>query len=189
MQDLINHWRTLEYHDPGQILRRLRALEIELAGVQIDATVGRLRTNELKKYREWRDAALFTYGMGLAQDSSIRYATEEDSDYDFVATWDLEGRRHFCPVQLKELVPADLNPAATLDGLLRKLRPAPAPSYTVLAVRLNRAGHLDLKSLALPKIPFAQLWFFWASAPNGTRWSLFGDALGTPGQVEFDYPQ
>src|SRR2546428_8625062 len=189
MRDLINYWGTLTYHDPARILRKLRAIERKLAHVEIDDLVRQLRTNELKKYREWTDAALFTYGMGLAQGVPMGYATEEAGDYDFVTAWHRDDQQSFCPVQLKELPPRDRNPTATLEGLLRNLRPAPAPSRTVLAVKLNRATRLNLKSLALPPIPFAQLWFFWAAAPDGTRYALYGDALTMPGHIEFDYPE
>ncbi|MGH2611308.1 MAG: hypothetical protein ACRDHF_19690, partial [Tepidiformaceae bacterium] len=118
----INQWRTLTYHDPAHVLRRLRAVEQALAARlrHAEDRVRRLRTTGLKRYREWRDAALFTYGMGLALGARVGYATEATSDYDFVAAWVEGDTPHFCPVQLKELVPADLNPGATLDGLLLK---------------------------------------------------------------------
>jgi hypothetical protein len=37
--DEINLWRSLTYHDPATILKRLRALEHELAGVEMDEMV------------------------------------------------------------------------------------------------------------------------------------------------------
>ena len=182
-----NHWGTLHYHNPADVLRRLRALEHELATVEMDDDVRALRTTGLNQYREWRDAALFTYGMGLALGARIGFATEETTDYDFV-TARVEGdAAHFCPVQLKELVPADRNPGATIDGLLHGLRKYGAETRTVLAIKLNREGHAILDR-DWPRIPFAQLWFFWASAPGAAEWSIYGDALGEPGQWAFDYP-
>lgn len=185
----VNHWRTLRHHDPAHVLRRLRAAERALADALRDADdkVRRLRTTELNKYREWRDAALFTYGMGLALNARVGYATEATGDYDFVTAWTRGDEAFFCPVQLKELVPADLNPGATLDGLLLKLRKYAGPTQTVLAIRLNRRGQLNL-ARGWPPVPFAQLWFFWASAPDGNEWSIYGDALGAPQQWAFDYP-
>ena len=182
----INHWRTLDYHDPAHVLRRLRAVENRLAG-DLAPMVRRLRTKEFKKERESRDAALFTYLVGRAHGVEMRYAREEAADYDFVVTWRADGQLHFCPVQLKELIPADLNPEATLDGLLRGLHHY-AASKTVLAVRLNRRGVIDLAALKLPPIPFAELWLFWAGPLETGKWYLHGDALGNLGQWEFDYP-
>ncbi len=184
-----NHWRTLYYHDPAHVLRRLRATKRELANALRDADnkVRCFRTTELNQYREWRDAALFTYGMGLATGVPVGYATEATSDYDFVTAWVDGDTAHFCPVQLKELVPAERNPEATLDGLLLELRKYAGPTQTVLAIRLNRRGRVDL-AREWPPVPFAQLWFFWASAPDSSEWSIYGDALGTPRQWAFDYP-
>ncbi len=189
MRDVaLNYWRTLTYHDPAAILRKLRAVEIELAGALRDADpdVRSLRTNEFNKYREWRDAALFTHGMGLAMGVKMGYATEATGDYDFVAAWTQDDTTSYCPVQLKELVPAERNPEATVDGLLRGLRKY-GPTRTVLAIRLNRRGQMVLDR-DWPAIAFAQLWFFWASAPDASKWSIYGDALGTPGQWAFPYP-
>lgn len=185
----LNRWRSLTpYYDPAEILRRLRAAEREMAPRLRDADkdVRALRTPELNKYREWRDAALFLYGMGVAHGTTFEYATEATGDYDFVARWTEGTTRHFCPVQLKELVPADRNPGATLDGLLQKLRKY-GPTQTVLAIRLNRTGQVKLDR-AWPAVPFAQLWFFWASSPARDRWSIHGDALRQAGTLEFDYP-
>jgi len=50
-------------------------LEVELADIEMDERVRRLRTSGLKQYREWRDAALFLYGLGLEQGRDIQYAT------------------------------------------------------------------------------------------------------------------
>jgi hypothetical protein len=183
----LNHWKKLEYHDPAEILKRLRALEIELADVQMDDRVRRLRTAELKRYREWRDAALFLYGLGLAQGRKIYYATLEESDYDFVASWIEDTTQHFCPVQLKELPPADLNSRVDLEKILAGSVKDPRPTSTVLAVRLNRRGHIELKGLRVPQ-NWKQVWFFWASGPNSSNFTVYGDALNDPGQYSFDYP-
>jgi hypothetical protein len=187
-RDLLNHWRTLIYHRPADVLRRLRVVENRLADAQMAPMVRRLRTGKLKKERESRDAALFTYLVGRALDQDMQYAPDESADYDFVVTWHMDEQQHYCPVQLKELVPADLNPTATLDDLLHGLRKYSGASKTVLAIRLNRRGSIDLASLKLPPIPFAELWFFWSGAPSTNVWYLLGDALGRPRPWSFPYP-
>jgi hypothetical protein len=183
-----NHWRTLEYYDPASILHKLRALEHEMADVlrDADADVRALRTPELNSFREWRDAALFTYGMGVAMGVKVGYATGATSDYDFVTAWVRDTTAFFCPVQLKELVPEDRNPEDTIGGLLWGLRKYGATS-TVLAIKLSRKERVNLDR-EWARIPFAQLWFFWASKPDASEWSIYGDALGTPRQWAFDYP-
>src|SRR2546421_10068974 len=117
MTNEINLWRSLPFYEPATILRNLRRIEQQLADVDMDERVRRLRTPGLKTYREARDAALFVYGMGLAKGVAMAYTPFERSDYDFVATWTEGTTQHFCPVQLKELVPADLNPGASIEEL------------------------------------------------------------------------
>ena len=195
MSDRLNHLNSLMYHDPAVILRRIRLLERELVelqntGVEIDPKVLSMRTNALRPYREWRDAAVFAFGMGIAKGVPIWYATEESSDYDFVTMWQQETTRHFCPVQLKELVPEALNPNLSLQRLLDGLgKYAPSPD-TVVAVKINRLSGFALESA--PAVPFSQLWFFWACAPESARWCLrgpFGDGHPPdPGVLTFDYP-
>ena len=64
--------RDLTYHDPAEKLQEyvatLREVEAAIAGQEVapDAVdVFALRTNELNRFRELRDGALFAYGMGL----------------------------------------------------------------------------------------------------------------------------
>jgi len=189
-RDTLNRWRALTPHDPAQVLRRLRAVENEMAYAdeRLGPMVRRLRTREYKKEREWRDAALFTYLVGLAQGVDARYLTEEATDYDFVVTWRGEQVQHFCPVQLKELVPEDLNAKATLDDLLHGLKKYGGATRTVLAIKLNRRGRIQLGGLKLPPITFAELWFFWAGAPSTNELFLWGDALTRPRPWSFPYP-
>jgi len=163
-------------------------LEVELADIEMDERVRRLRTSGLKQYREWRDAALFLYGLGLEQGRDIQYATLEEADYDFVARWPQDGAFHFCPVQLKELPPSDLNSKADLEQIIAGSTKDPRPTSTVLAIRLSKAGRIDLAGVRISSVPWNQVWFFWASAPNSTRWTVYGDALSNPGQFTFDYP-
>jgi len=186
--DEINLWRSLTYHDPATILQRLRALEHQLTGIDMDDRVRRLRTPGLKTYREARDAAIFVYGMGLARSVTMAYTPFERSDYDFVATWVEGTTQHFAPVQLKELVPADLNATASIDELLSKLTSDRPKTQTVLAIKLNRRGQIEMQHLRIPPLPYSQVWFFYATSPDGNRWSLFGDALASPGYFPYSYP-
>ena len=91
--------------------------------------------------------------------------------------------------KLKELVPHDLNPSASLGSLLPGLSRRYAPSEnTALAVRLNQVGHIEFDGINLAGIPFGQVWFFGCASPNSERWFLYGDALAAPQLIEFDYP-
>jgi len=173
------------------VLRRLRVVENQMAYAdeRLGPMVRRLRTREYKKEREWRDAAMFTYLVSLVHGVEMRYLTEEAADHDFVVTWHADQHQHFCPVQLKELVPEDLNATATLDDLLHGLRKYGGTTKTVLAIKLNRRGSIELGALKVPPIPFAELWFFWAGEPSTNEWFLWGDALTRPRPWTFPYPK
>ncbi|MCI0440559.1 MAG: hypothetical protein L0177_15710 [Chloroflexi bacterium] len=149
-----------------------------------------MRTSDLKRDREGRDAALFTFGMGLASGKRIAFARHEGEDYDFVTAWVEDGTANYTPVQLKELVPAELNPTATLEALLGSLaRRYSQPTSTVLAVYLNRAARLqDLLAVRLPELGFAEVWYFCAVSPDAQRYAIFGDAKTELKELLFDYP-
>ena len=115
-------------------------------------------------------------------------AWHEASEYDFVVSWAIGSERHFCPVQLKELVPADLNPGATVDAIVGELQRYAPSQRTALAIRINRRGRFALGPVDRSKVPFRELWFFGSADPNASRWSLFGDALTRPHYYEFTYP-
>ncbi len=170
----LNHFRSLHFHDPARILRELRKFEHGMPA-DVDPLVARLRTNDLRRYREWRDAALFTYGIGLATSRDIGYATEEAEDYDFITAWLHEGEQSFCPVQLKELPPADIAPKASLEALLTTLARFTQSTTTVLVIRLNRAEWIDFDSINLPAVGFAQVWLLGAASADASRWLLVGD--------------
>jgi len=190
MTDRFNYWRSLVYHDPAHVLREFRRIELSLPP-GIDPIVARLRTPGLKPDREGRDAALFTYAMCRASAKDIRFARAEDEDYDFVTCWQEAATSHYTPVQLKELVPEDLNPRASLPALFEAVAAKyAAPTTTVLAVRLNRTAKLsDLLLVEMPPLGFAEVWYFCSVSADAQRWALFGDAKSQMKQLYFDYPQ
>jgi len=121
--------------------------------------------------------------------TDIRVAKTESADYDSVATWVRDEDRVFSPIQLKEVVPEELNPNANvqaiIDGLAGKY--APAPDLTA-AIHLNRSGSFDPRVLVIPKLPVQSLWVFGSVNPDASRWVLVGDLLGDVRVSEHDYP-
>jgi hypothetical protein len=188
--DQLNEWDHLLFHDPAVVLPKLRAVEHALAEIEVDHDLARLRTNGLKSYREARDAALFTYGMSSLTGRTIYLAPVEKSDYDFVTLWQEEGTRYFQPVQLKELVPHDLNPSATLERLFMSIRRKyPKQSSTALVIKLGRAGQFPLQSMQLTGLPFMETWYLWAASPDQSRWEIYGLMDGAPVRHVFEYPR
>jgi len=98
-------FQGLKWVDPKQVLVNLRWLEANLPE-HMNEKVGRLRTNQLKEWREARAAALFSYGIGTAVlGTNTQVAKVEDRDFDFVMRWSDEKATFYYPVQLKELPP------------------------------------------------------------------------------------
>src|SRR5687768_10028634 len=111
--------QKLDYRDPAPYLVKLRELEPHVATSDLPDRVKQLRTNELKPWRELREAALFCYGMGKRIGQPVYLAKGESQDYDFVASWVVADEQHFAPVQLKEVVPVKLNAQASLQAVVR----------------------------------------------------------------------
>ena len=184
----LNAWAKLQFHDPEPVLKRLRALEYALATKDIEPKVLRLRTGDLKPEREARNAAIFTHGMASVVGTKVFMARHEADDYDFVAAWTENDACRFCPVQLKEMVPHDLNPGATLQKLVLSLGKY-TPTDTVVAILLNRSAQMEWDQVQQASVPFSQVWLFWQASPDGRRWAIQGDVLTAPVRYDFSYPE
>ena len=183
----LNEAKKLTYRDPVVALQELRAMEAQFATSELAPEVRHLRTNELKKVREFRQAALFCHGMSSRVGQSVRFAPVESADYDFIATWSSGTDQHFAPVQLKELVPESLNPAATVQDLVNGLSKYSSSSLTV-AVFLNRSGRFSPREIHIPPLRISALWFLFAVAPDQSEWRLVGNFMEEPDATSFVYP-
>jgi hypothetical protein len=184
-----NAWSKLEFFDPTGVLRELRAVEERIAPSIQDPRIRALRTHGLKNEREARDAAIFAHGMGEAVlQTKLLLAPVEGADYDFVTTWEDDDVRHYCPVQLKELVPTELNEHQSLEQLFHGLGKYANSQQTVVAIKLNRRFRIELSEIAVPDLAFAGIWLFGATAPDQSTWFLYGDVLRDPVPYAFSYP-
>ena len=106
-------------------------------------------------------------------------AAVEDEDFDFVALQQIDGADHFKLCQLKELVPANLNPQAALDQILVELSKHDNPSLTIV-IHLNRREYIDFSKLKMPSNRLGGLWMFGALDASQTSWGLWGNFLQPP---------
>jgi hypothetical protein len=186
--DQVRAYSALAYGDLRGFLLNLRELEPRIASSGLDRSVRTLRTNNLKPWRELREAALFAHFMSERVGTSVRIAKGEEQDYDCIATWESEGVRRFSPVQIKEVVPEYLNPSADIDGVIASLaKYVSSPDLTV-AIHLNKRIDFDLSTIRVPKLSIAALWMFGAISPDSSRWGLWGDLLAEPVGTEHAYP-
>jgi hypothetical protein len=119
---------------------------------------------------------------------TVFIARSEAQDYDFVASWVVDGTQHLAPVQLKEAVPQDLNLAASIQDRVNALSKYVDSEDLTVAIYLNQRVHFDPTKLAIPPLNVAALWVFGAISPDNERWALWGNFLETPQGTRFEYP-
>ena len=146
------------------------------------------RTRPFKELRELTDACLFAYGLTLLFGSPVTVLHGEIEDYDFVLRRvGSDGVTEVMGVQLKEFPPENLNRAFTLQDLLTRLSAYTLTDATLL-IRLNRTGYIPDDLLSSVQLPFAEVWYLWATSPDGLGWCIYGDVMQQPRRYEFAYP-
>jgi len=183
-------FKELVWVDPKQVLVNLRWAEEHLP-VDTPPKSRRLRTNDLKEWREAREAAIFAYGIGASVlKTSVYVAKCERRDFDFVMRWADEARDYFYPVQMKELPPADLNPDISIDAILAKLAKYSGTDDLAVAVHVNRRMRFEYEPWRGNDKPrVRELWYFGSASPDGTEWFLYGDVLRSTARYHtFSYP-
>lgn len=181
---LLKQWRKLSYHDPADHLRELRRLELRLPGTRLR------RPHAMKPHLERRQAALFAYGLGRRLQTRVAFAaaSAENLDYDFVIAFRLGDEGHYWPLQVKELVPDDINPNASLDGLLAGLAKYSHAPRLCVAVYVNR--RVGPSPITISSLKVGSLWMVGGRDESGTKWTLQGDFLQPNCQAtDFEYPE
>jgi len=157
----------------------------------MEEKIRRLRTNELKNWREARDAALFVFGIS---DQVLKIpmfvAKSEKSDYDAVMKWIKGEEEFYYPVQLKELPPDDLNLEIALDDIYAKLEKYSGTSDLAVAIKVNRRMTLNYKPWYGENKPrVKEIWLFGCVSADQSKWFIYGDVLkNNPRYREFNYP-
>ncbi len=189
MSSVPKEWLSYEYHDPEVVLRMMRRLREALSCSKTDDKVRNLRTNKLKKYREGWDAAVFAQLLSLVNGYKIRYCQRESSDYDAIL-YSRDGENlKFAPLQLKELVPADLNSTASIQWLIDGLVKYGTSDTLIVAIKLNRRERIEFGGVDTSKLKIGGLWCFGATSYDQSKWSIWGDLMiGAQHIHEFDLP-
>ncbi len=185
---LLNQLNRQSRIDPEQALIKLRVIQHVLALSDAEQKIKDLRTRGLKREREIRQACLFCYGMSCRIGQKVWVYPVEDSDYDCVASWEVDSTRHFAPIQLKEVVPAHLNHEADLQAIIDGLTKYPVSADLTVAIYVNQNGRFEPSSIKLPNLSIAALWVFGTLAPDQSEWFLCGNFLETPEMISFSYP-
>jgi hypothetical protein len=100
------------------------------------------------------------------------------------------GRKEYEFVQLKEVVPEDINPEhslqAVLDSLLKKY---PEAGGITVGIHIHRNASTNLGSLRIPKLKGGCLWLFGLVDKLPQNCFLAGDFLGQPKCYYFNFPR
>jgi hypothetical protein len=187
----INEWKKLEYHDPADTLRRLREIEIADEISDLPAHVRALRTNNLKRFRESRETALFCFGMGnTVLGRTVWYSPFEQDDFDSIAKWlDEDGTEQYTPIQIKEMLPKADDPIHELRRLFHHLERYSDSNDLTVAIHVNAEFRLELNQLGPLRLPIGALWLFGATSYDQSTWFLCGNLLAGPKLSSFTYPE
>jgi hypothetical protein len=148
-----------------------------------------LRTRDLRPLRELREACTFCYGMTECTGQKFFVAHAEAQDYDAVATWIVGDCQSFAPIQIKEVVPYEVNPLASVQLVVEGLRKYVNSEDLTVAIHLNRIVRgFNPAEIVVPPLKIAALWMFGAIAADQSRWAIWGNFLDEMQAREFHYP-
>jgi hypothetical protein len=182
-------WKQLCFRDPRTDLVELAKLQAQMDKGGTSPVTDDLRVRELRKFLEYRQAALFAYFVGHSVlKTLVAYAVSEAEDYDSVLWWKVADRNHYLAVQLKEVVPEHLNPTADINSELAKLQKYVTSKETVVAVHVNRSGMIDFSGIRKPVACCAEIWLYGTLSADQSVWFLYGDLLNAPHGHEIRYP-
>jgi hypothetical protein len=182
-------WQALPWRDPRRDLVNLGRAQADFLERGISVTHDDLRQHGLKPHLERKQGALFAHFVSHAiLKAPIAYAMVEEEDYDCVLKWKIDQRNRYARVQLKEIVPPHINPNATIESELAKLRKYPTSNQTIVAVHINQEGPLVWSSIAKPTTSVAEIWLYSALTPDQSLWFLYGDLLDRPQGFEIPWP-
>ena len=184
----IREFEKLKYLDPEVVLSQLRGIELQLATSDLSPQVRNLRTNSFKRFREMREGALFCHAMSARIGSKVYFSPTEAQDFDLVTSWASGDCRHYAPLQIKEVVPAQLNQEASIQATIAALTKYTDSTDLTVAIHLNRQCHFNPGNLEIPKLHIASLWIFGAVSLDQSIWGLWGDFLVGFSGTEFGYP-
>lgn len=187
----LREFGKLRYQRPRTFLVKLRAaLENELGSLPQEELNKLLRSNRLKDERELIQAALFCVGLEELRDTEVGLCQIEAQDYDCVVRYMDGDTLTYVAIQLKEVVPNDLNPTATVQGVVDALCKYTDSRDLCVVIYINQNTHFDPSQLKMPPgLAIGGLWIYGETSQD--RWALWGDLL-TPNPLNatvYSYPK
>jgi hypothetical protein len=166
-------WSTYNYIDPVVYVTEQQKLRALVSATETPEKIRNLRTRKLAPKREAWDAGVFCYLLRERTGCEIYFAPVEDADFDAVFTWQEGGIQNFSPVQMKEVVPEELNKNQKIQDVLDSLHKYATSDDLVVAIKINRDVRLEADKIITDGLPVAEVWLFGATDPHEKTWGLF----------------
>ena len=196
-QFLIQTAERLKYIEPRQFLSICQALPAcATRSKQIESQKDYWRGRTSRKRHYQLQAALFCLGKSFTDSSdnwSFALWPEKLSDSLIDAVFRRvkpSGKVVYEYIQLKEVVPEEIDPKhslqAVLNGLQVKFTDA---SGIAIGIYMNRPEPMKLESYILPKLNGGSVWIFGVGGRPPEDCCLVGDVLNNPKCYYFNYPR
>ena len=185
-RDRVNSFAELEYFDPSKVLLEAQRQGFSHRPGAREAVLR--RGHEHNGVIEHLDATVFAHGLAMLMPHlTVHIARLERQDHDFVLRFVHEGEPYYCPLQLKELVPAEVNPHQEPERLIASLAKYGDAEDLEVAIKVSREA-IDPRALPSPQLRLGGLWFFGGLGADPRRWYVYGNCLDSPSWFEFPLP-
>jgi len=151
------------------------------------------RTNKLQPELHRRQAALFCFGrkcLEITDKWALAAWPDQNSPIDYVLRQiKSDGKERYEFVQLKEVVPEEVNSEQSLQDLLDELpKKYSSTDELTIAIHIHRELSTKVSDLRKPNLPNGRLWLFGFGGEPPHNAFLFGDWFKSPSLVNFTYP-
>ncbi len=188
---MFNRFSQLQYLDPKRELQ-FAILNSGISALRLAPSSKTPLRPEHKRELEHRQGAFFAYARTRADGAKSRkfgMVPIQDDPVDSVLRYELpDGSFGYEPVQLKELVPEEVNRHQSIREIIEKIRIIVACNEGLsIAVHMNREEVTDLKDFLGLELRGNKLWLFGLSDTNVGF--LAFDLSRNPQIVEFGMPR
>jgi hypothetical protein len=188
---LKNELKRLSYQDPEKALKETAFLRAFTSATPLSPKRREWRHHSFENPRESEQAAWFAYGLkaiGVKPGLQFAHFRKKDRDFDAALRWGDAGSQVFATVQIKEVVPSELRPSATLQEEVAKFDGYTGTDDLIGAILVNRDLVLSPEVLKVPALRIRELWIYGFSGQKELQLFMLGDLLRKPQEYTVAIP-